>query len=345
MITIYDVARKAGVSVATVSKVFNGYQDVSEKTKQRVLKLADEMGFRPNSTARSLSMKKSWIIGVFFEDFLNSGFKHPFFTDIIESFKNVVGQKGYDLLFTANHYFNDREISYLEHCRNRNVDGVIILALKRDDPYLPELVSSNIPCISLDLDILGNRIGCVYSENIKGAEMAVKYLHDMGHQRIATITGQLLSLTSDQRLQGYKNAMNELKLPYRYDYVVQGDFLHEGGYQAMQHLLSLNDPPTAVFAAGDLMAFGAIKAIQDAGLNVPDDISIIGFDDIEMCKYFSPSLTTIKQNKEELGREAAEGLIRLIENPMEIPSIVQIPTELIVRETVANISSDRTLLK
>lgn len=335
MPNIYEIAKQAGVSVTTVSKALNDYPDISAKTKKKIHKISQELGYRPNSVARSLSMKRSWIIGVFFNDYLNSGFKHPFFIDIIEAFKKVVGQKGFDLLFIANHHYDGKQMSYVNQCRNRNADGLITLGLSNDDPFISELVQSNIPCISIDLDLIGKRLGYITSENVQGVVDAIEYLYSLGHRKIAKIAAPLITLAGHQRYIGYKQAVEKLGLPYISDYIVTSDFTIESGYQAMQQLLSLPDRPTAVFAAADLMAIGAMKAIQEAGLSVPHDISVIGFDDIELCQHVTPSLTTVRQNKQELGIQAAEALLKLIENENSIPPSSIIPTELVIRDSCA----------
>lgn len=330
MTTIYDIAKKSGFSVTTVSKALNDYKDVSPKTKEKILTIAEELGFRPNSVARSLTMKKSWIIGVFFTDHVNSGFKHPFFVDVIESFKKVVGKKGYDLLFFANQ-MGEKDISYVDHCKDRNVDGVIILGLDRKDPFLPELIHSGIPCVSVDLDIVGKNAGYICSDNSKGAEVAVKHLYELGHKNIAHISGRMETLAGQQRYIGFQKALEKLKIPFRKDYVVDGDYTTEGGYRAMKQLIELPDPPTAVFCAGDLMAIGAMKLLRDKGLSVPSDVSIIGFDDIDLAEFVTPPLTTIRQNKQELGRKAADALLSLIEESQAFSPIITVPVELVIR--------------
>lgn len=329
-ITIYDIAKRSGFSVTTVSKALNNYKDVAPQTRQKILAIAEELGFRPNSVARSLTTKKSWIIGVFFQDHVNSGFKHPFFIDVIESFKKVVGKKGYDLLFFANQLGN-KAISYVEHCRDRNVDGVIILGLNKNDPFLPELINSDIPCVSVDLDVVGKNGGYICSDNIDGGIKAVEYLYELGHRKIAHISGSIDTLAGQKRYIGYQMALEKLNLPFRREYLVDGDYTRDGGYNSMVKLIQLQDPPTAIFCGGDLMAVGAIKAANDLNFSIPKDISIIGFDDIDLAQFISPPLTTIKQNKEELGSRAADALLKLIEESESISPIISIPTELIVR--------------
>lgn len=331
MPNIYDIAKRAGVSVTTVSKALNNYSDISEKTRKKIHQISEEMGYRANSVARSLSMKRSWTIGVFFNDFMNSGFKHPFFMDIMESFKKVVGENGYDILFIANHHIGGKRVSYVNQCYNRNADGLFTLSLHNDDPFLTELTQSNIPCISFDLDIIGKRLGYITSENIQGQMEAVEYLYQLGHRKIANIAAPFRTLTGHHRYLGYKQAIEKLGITYRSDYVVIGDYYIESGYVKMKELLRLPEPPTAVVTAADLIAIGAMKAVQEEGLSIPDDISIIGFDDIDLCQHVSPGLTTVRQDKQLLGKQAAEALLRLIEEPDTIPPVMTIPTDLVIR--------------
>lgn len=334
VLTIRDLAKRAGVSVATVSRVLNNYPDVSEETKTRVLALVQELNFRPSNAARSLVTRRSNIIGVFFlQDHTNSMILHPFFQEVIVGFKRAVGSKGYDLLFFTSQTPRDGQFTYQERCRHHQVDGVVLMGVNRTDPQMVDLTNSGIPCMSVDADILGSRAGYVISDNKGGALQAVRHLITLGHKRIALINGHPISRPRHDRLIGYREALDAAGLPYRPEYVKEFDFTWQHGYESMQLLLDLPEPPTAVFAAADLIAMGAIKAIRERGLHVPEDIAMVGFDDIEVASMVHPALTTIRQDKEEMGRVAGEHLVRLIEDPGFTPPIVQLPTELVIRES------------
>jgi len=333
-LTIRDLAKRAGVSVATVSRVLNNYPDVSTETKLKVLALAKEMNFRPSAAARSLVTRRSNIIGVFFlQDHVNAMILHPFFQEVIVGFKRAVGAAGFDLLFFTSSRPADRHFSYLRHCRHHQVDGVVLMGVDRGDKQMAELASSGLPCMSVDVDVLGKRAGYVLSDNREGGMQAVRHLGSLGHTRIALINGHPTSKPTHDRFVGYRDALEDLGLPYRSEYVLYDDYTWEHGYASMKTLLDLPEPPTAVFACADLIAMGAIKAIRERGLHVPEDVAIVGFDDIEFASMVHPALTTVRQAKEAMGRAAGEALVRLIEEPGSSPPILVLPTELVIRES------------
>lgn len=333
MANIYDVAKKSGYSITTVSKALNNYPDISDKARKKVLAVCKELGYMPNSSARTLSTKKSWTIGVVFSEKLGLGLTHPFFSHIIESFKNVIEEKGYDLLFIS------REIgssiySYLEHCSHRNVDGVIVVHTNFCEPEVQEILSSDLPSVVIDnTDAATIK---VTSDNEEGVELAISHLTSLGHTRIAHITGNDESYASTVREETFVKAMTQHGLEIPQGYIQSGGYFSlEGGYKAMEELLKQKPLPTAVFASGDYMAIGAISAIKDAGLSVPEDISIIGFDDVEVAKLVSPSLTTIRQDTEAIGEMAAIRLLSKI-NGEEGNVHESIPVSLIERHSTSN---------
>ncbi|MFC4617595.1 LacI family DNA-binding transcriptional regulator [Camelliibacillus cellulosilyticus] len=334
MTTIYDIAKKAGVSAATVSKVLNGRSDVGAKTVERVKRISKELGYQPSSMAKGLATKKTHTIGIFFQDHLNSGFRHPFLQDILASFKDVIGANGYDLLFFAKNVPTDGDESFETLARQRNVDGLMLLGVPRTNPGLTSLAQSGIPCISIDLDLLGPRAGYLISNNIGGAMKAVDYLVEMGHRDIAFICDMFKTKPGLDRLVGYREALQKHNIPVRSKWIVNGDFSEAGGYYATKKLLMSKDQPSAIFCAGDLMAIGAMRAMREQDLRVGEDISLIGFDDITLLKYVHPGLTTIRQNKDEMGKQAAFELMKLMNDPNHFPSTITLETELIVRDTV-----------
>ncbi|MFC5774960.1 LacI family DNA-binding transcriptional regulator [Ectobacillus antri] len=331
MVTIYDIAKKTGFSVTTVSKALNNYADVSEKTKKLILEAVEEMNYFPNSSARTLTTKKSWTIGVIFIESLGIGIKHPFFNEVIESFKQYVEMYEYDLLIVSRNLYNSKK-SYLDHFRYRGVDGVVVVCSNVDDEQVKELMNDPIPSVVIDLSSETSSV--VFSDNRLGSKMAVDYLYSLGHTKIAHIAGHEKTFAGQQRLQGYLESMKTLSLDVVEDYVVDGDyFSHEGGYLAMKQLLALESPPTAIYAASDSLAIGAIEAIRDHGFDVPKDFSMIGYDDIALARYMNPKLTTIRQNTHEIGQKAAELLLKQINTKEKLIEQVKIPVELIVRES------------
>jgi LacI family transcriptional regulator len=325
---IRDVAKAAGVSVATVSKVLNGYTTVNENTKERVLQFVKEMQFRPNSAARSLVGRRSMTIGIF----LTTGLAHPFFTQILAGMEQALKAKGYDLIYLAQLSWN-REYSFVRHCQSRNVEGVVVFGFQHEDMNFDELIESGIPTLFIDLDVRGGRAGYISSDNLEGTRQAVNYLAGLNHRRISFLSGNKDSYVSRHRLEGYRAGLARAGLDFREDYVAEGDFTRETGYVAMGKLLALPEPPTSVICCSDMSAVGAMEAIRDAGLSVPEDISVIGFDDIEIASYVRPALTTVRQDMITIGRRSVELLDDLIMDKKLPPPEEIVPTELIVRES------------
>lgn len=331
MTTIYDIAKKTGYSPTTVSKVFNNYTDVRKQTRQAILQAAKELGYLPNAHARTLTTKKSWTIGVLFVESSGIGMQHPFFSAVIESFKQAVVNKGYALMFISKDV-GGKQSGYLENCKIRGVDGVVVVLSDYEDPYFRELLDSDIPCVILDYET--SQAHTVYSDNERGSYLAVEYLHSLGHRKIAHISGGTNTFAGSKREQGYELAISKLNLEKQDSYIVNGGFFSiESGYAAMMQLLDLEDRPTAVFAAGDHLALGAVRAAKERGLHIPEDLSIIGFDNIDLSQYITPALTTIGQDTALLGNEAAQILIRSIDNPSDVAESMMLPVRLVVRDS------------
>jgi LacI family transcriptional regulator len=334
--TIRELARLSGVSVATVSRVLNGYVDVSDTTRKRVLEVAHELDYTPSAAARTLVRKRSQVIGVLLETGEgHPDLQHPFFQEVLVGLKHRLGAGGYDLLLFATDLSENgsAEASVLRRARHHRVDGVVVMGVDPRDPETHKLAHSQIPTVAVDLDLMGRRTGYVISDNRQGAHLAVRHLHDQGHERIAIVTGMLSTRPGADRLLGYRAELEALELPYRDDYVQEGDFYFESGQRGMSALLDLETPPTAVFAAGDLMAAGCVRAAEQRGRRIPDDMALVGFDDIQLAGMMQPSLTTIRQDKIGLGATAAEALLRMIEETDAAPPVTTLPVELVVRDS------------
>lgn len=334
--TIRDVARRSGCSVGTVSRALNGYPDVAEQTRARILQVATELEYQPEAAARSLVTRRSHVIGVFLdtgED--HPDLQHPFFHEVLVGLKGAVGRADYDLLmFTrqeSNNVFGRQ--SYLDRCRQHGVDGVVLMG-QIDEAELRSILRSEIPCIGVDLDP-GDGKALVCSDNVTGAKLAVDHLYELGHRRIATVTGLLETPPGRDRLRGYREALQEHRLAYRDEYVAYGDFYVDSGSRAMEELLRLSEPPTAVFVASDLTAIGAMRSCASAGVRVPEDISLVGFDDIPMAEHVQPSLTTVRQDKVSLGTQGGLALVAHIEGRDRPRSPVTMPVEVVVRRSTA----------
>jgi LacI family transcriptional regulator len=336
MANIHELARLSGVSPSTVSRVFNGYADVSDATRERVLAVARDLDYTPSAAARSLVRQRSQLIGVI----LHTGpehpdLQHPFFQDVLVGLKNAIGRAGYDMLVFASESaaVDAGPHSYARRVRHHGVDGVVLMGVSADDRDVEKVGNLGIPVMGIDLETEGPRAGHVTSDNVAGARLAVRHLHERGHTRIATIAGPQDSVAGADRLRGYREELDALGLPYRPQYVLDGDFYAESGRASMDVLLALGERPTGVFAASDMMAVGAIKAVQDADLSVPGDVAIVGFDDVDIASLLSPSLTTIRQDKAGIGAAAAAALVAMIEEPAATPPVVMLPVELVVRES------------
>ena len=333
MITIADIAREANVSKATVSKALNGYAEISEETRLRIAAIAKEMGYFPNANAKGLITKKSYMVGVLFTESLDVGLEHPLFGGVIEAFKQTMGENGYDTIFITSRIGNEKT-SYLNHCKYRNVEGVFVCTFGGEDTLIHELFESDIHCVTTDVDYNEN-VPIVISDNVSGIEKGYDYLFGMGHRRIAYISGPLNTLSARERLNGYKKALRGNNQPFKAIYVTYcDDYDYHFGVKSCHELLDQCGAamPTAILAASDMVALGIIEAVQSRGLKVPEDISVIGFDNIEIAKYCTPPLTTIKQSRRKIGVETANTLLSLIRGE-EIANRIVIPVELIERQT------------
>lgn len=326
MVDIRDIARLAGVSTATVSKVLNNYTEVSDATKERVLKIVEEVGYIPNSSARALSTKRTWLVGIVYSEHLNIGLEHNYFSGVLEAFKREIENLGYDVVFISG-----RDIGYLKRCQVRNVDGVFVVTADLMDTGLTELFDSNIKCVTTDVPYKATPL--VYSDNRQGSLLAVRHLAELGHRRIAHIAGPLTSIAGQERLEGYRQGLIEAGLEADESLVIEAvEYDSQSGYACMNKLLELPNPPTAVYVMCDLSAMGAMYAINEKGLKVGEDISIVGFDDIELASHTHPALTTVKQDRKAIGRTLAQILNKSINNE-KVDERTIIKTSLVVRET------------
>lgn len=322
----------AGVSVSTVSKIMNNYPDVSEKTKQRVMEIIEQTGYSPSNSAKTLAGKRSGLIGVIFAGETNVDFTHPFFLSVLNAFKKQMGVLGYDLIFFSNEKLPSSG-DYFSRCVHFQVDGCVIISGEQMEPAIQELDMSSIPCIGVDLELKGKKSGYVMSDNYQISSKVVEHFYLLGYRELGFIGSTANSDISSRREAGYIKAIEGFGLGINERWFVHGDdFFEPSGYAAMQQLIEAGQLPRAVFAASDLLAFGAVRALREHGLRVPEDVAIIGCDDIEACKYTSPTLSTFRQNKERLGILAAHMLYDLIHNQSEGGSFVVEPA-LIIRES------------
>lgn len=333
MVTIYDIAHTTGYSPATVSKALNNYSDIGEKTKEIILKAAKDMGYTPNYNAKALITKKSWMIGVLYNEDLGVGLEHPLFGGVVDGFKRRVEEDGYEIIFITKN-LGGKPMSYLEHCKYRGVDAVFMTVIAQEDPDVIEVINSGIHCVSSDF--VHQNLTSVISDNKQGARDAMKYLINLGHRKIAHISGPLKHISSSDRFEVYKQVLKDEGIEFDPLLVANGEkYDNESGYSCMKKILeACSEIPTAVFATCDTMAYGAILAAREKGYAVPEQISFLGFDDYETSAYFNPPLTTVKQYKRQIGITAAEVLLSKLRGEASAAKDIRIPMELKIRASV-----------
>ncbi|WP_409305946.1 LacI family DNA-binding transcriptional regulator [Peribacillus sp. SCS-155] len=337
MTKMIDVAKLAGVSTATVSRVLSGNPNVKESLKIKVLEAINQLDYKPNKLASSLRKMESRTIVVVVPDISN-----PFFSDIILGIKKVAHCNGYYVLLGDTQNDVENEIAYTNLIQERLADGVILLTARMPKHKIQELAHS-IPVVLSCEYIDGIDISTVTIDNISSSRKVVDHLVQMGHSRIGIITGPLNIVLSRDRLKGYRQSLYQNEIEPEESLVQEGDFSMESGYQMCLRLLSLNQPPTAIFASNDEMAIGTIKAIKHKGLRVPEDVAVVGFDNVKLSTIVDPELSTVSQPKMEIGRKSMELLLKEIRNePIEKRQIV-LHDELIIRESCGSLTKSLSI--
>jgi LacI family transcriptional regulator, galactose operon repressor len=325
-VTIRDVAREAEVSVATVSRVLNESGPVSPGTRQRVREVAGRLRYSPSSAARSLITSRSATLGVLLPDLYGD-----FFSEVIRGIDQAAQQSGFHLLVSGSHNARSEIEASLRAMRGR-VDGLIVMSPEIDAHTLVTNLPEHLPVVLLDCWVEGDAFDSVNIDNFGGAYAMVQHLAGLGHVRIATITGDPRNHDAAERRRGYRAALGDAGLEWSERWEVSGDFTESGGYQAALALLARGELPTAIFAANDSMAIGALSAFRDAGHKVPDDIALAGFDDIPLARYVHPSLSSVHINISELGALATTMLLHAVSDQNQhIRRQVTLPTSIVVR--------------
>ncbi len=326
--TIYDVARESGVSYTTVSRALSGYEFVKPSTREKVLRAARKLGYVPNQQARSLAGGRSNMIGVLVPTLSNG-----YISEIIYGIDEELSKSGYTIILYTTHRHQGKESTYVATMINGGAEGLLLVVPLISSSYLDALHQQDFPYVLIDQMTETEQCPSVTATNRQGAYEATQYLIELGHRRIGFVSGLAGLHSATERLAGYEAALSDHGIPPRDELIIGGDFLVQGGHLATQTLLSLPEPPTAIFAANDMSAFGALEAIRQRGLQVPDDISVIGFDDIPHASLVYPKLTTVHQPLTEIGREAAIMLLKCIEDVDYRPPQVILPTRLIFRDS------------
>ena len=333
MVSMKDIAKRCGVSVATVSKALNGQPDISEETRCRIETTAREMGYMANAAARALKTNRTYNLGVLLLDERRSGLGHEYFSAMLESFKAEAEAHGYDITF-INHNVGGRPTSYVQHCLYRGVDGVVIACVDFTDPQVQELVESGIPLVTID-HVFQNCMG-VMSDNVSGLEKLVRYVYDKGHRKIAFLHGENITVTRN-RLSGFYKACETLGLEIPPEYICECVY-HDPDCcaKATRKLLELPERPTCIIFPDDFSYIGGLNVLKEMGLRVPEDISAVGYDGIDLARVMN--LTTYSQNAQQIGRLAADRLISVIEHPKTtLIEQIMVPGELLEGTSVKEI--------
>jgi LacI family transcriptional regulator len=329
-LTLEDIANMCGVSRSTVSRVINGDLNVSEKTRQKVMDVIHKYDFQPNLAARGLAMGHTRVLGLVIPKGVQAIFEEPFFALLIQGVSTSCNALDYSvMLWLAEPDYERRMITKILY--NGLADGVIVASMLMDDTIVDSLRQNKLPFMLIGRHPTYDRLSYLDVDNRGGACQAVLHLLRLGRRRVATITGPQNMIAGANRYQGYLDALRDRGIPANPELVVEGDFTDVGGYACMQRLLPYK--PDAVFAASDTMAMAAIQVIQEHGLRVPDDIAVIGFDDIPQASRFRPALTTVRQPITRMGAVAAETLIDMIETGSTLPRQMVLHAELVIRES------------
>lgn len=329
-ITLKELSQLAGVHPSTVARVLQNdpRQRVSDELRARIVKLAQEYQYRPNSVARSLRTKRSAVLGALIPDISN-----PFFGAILRGMEDAAAEREYSIILANTDDLPAREANGLAMLRDRQVDGLLLATARRRDAAVERLAAERLPFILVNRHTDPITSNAVVPDDYGGATAALDHLFGLGHQRVAHIAGSDEVSTGALRRQAYLDAHARRGLPVDPALLVRGSFREEGGYQAMRELLALADPPTAVFAVNDLAALGALHAIADAGLRVPDDMSVVGFNDLFNTTYITPRLSTMQVPEREMGARAVKRLLAMILDGVWPDSPVLLPLTLVERES------------
>ena len=339
MVSMKDIAKKCGVSVATVSKALNGQKDIGEETRRRICAAAEEMGYMANSVARALKTNRSFNLGMLFVDERRSGLGHEYFSTILEGFKAEAESHGYDITFINSHV-GDQPTSYVKHCRYRGLDGIVIACVNFHDPRIRELAASGIPLVTIDYCFEGH--SAILSDNSNGVDALVRYAYDKGHRKIAFLHGEDTAVTRG-RLEGFHQACRDLGLKIPEEYIIPCVY-HDPDLcqKATWKLLHLADPPTCILFPDDFSFIGGHNAILSSGYTLPwgltgtKTISALGYDGINLARMMQ--LTTYTQNAYVIGQTAARQLIGRIEHPDQFrPEQIHISGGLLEGITVAEL--------
>ncbi|CSB58350.1 ribose operon repressor [Vibrio cholerae] len=330
MATMKDIARLAGVSTSTVSHVINKSRFVSDEIAERGNNAAQQLNYAPSALARSLKMNRTKTIGMLVTTSTN-----PFFGEVVKGVERSCYHQGYNLILCNTEGDNQRMKASINTLLQKRVDGLLLMCSTLEGERLDVFDRyPDIPIVVMDWGPILFASDKIQDNSLQGGYMAAKHLIECGHKEIGCITGPLIRHQAQMRYEGYKRALAEAGIAINPDWIVESDFECEGGYQAFEKLYQRGKLPSALFVSNDMMAMGVIQAASQRGLRVPDDLSLIGYDDVHIAKFMTPALTTIHQPKYRLGKAAVDTLLYRLENPDTTAQVVQLEPTLVVRNSV-----------
>lgn len=325
MTTLKDIARLAGVSVSTASYALNNRPEVKDETRKKILEIASKLNYKPSGIAKDLKLKKTGTIGL-----VLSSFSGPFYSGIINGIEEITFSNGYNLIICSS--YGGKNSTAAKFLSEKRTDGILLLASDITDEIILRSANENFPIVLMDRELEGKYIKSVTVNNRKAAYEAVSHLVNTGYRKIGYFSGPVISIDNLQRFEGYRNALRDNDIGFCPKWNLQGQFTRNGGHNCMLLLAANNDLPEAVFCGNDEMAIGAIEAARELGINIPEDLAIMGFDDIEPAQYIKPTLSTVRHPKYLLGSAAAHLLIQALDKNFDTGSI-KLDTQLIIRES------------
>ncbi|GAB4402771.1 MAG: substrate-binding domain-containing protein [Anaerolineales bacterium] len=328
-VSIKDIARAAGVSHSTVSRALADSPLVREETRERIKQLAQEMGYSPHALARSLVTRRTQTVGV-----VVTTIADPFVSEIVRGLEETGQNHGYTIILCNSNAEPRRELAAVKALREKRVDGIIVTASRIGDLYLPLLEDFGVPIVLINNQQTGKYVYSIGTDDLRGGQIATEHLLSLGHTRIAYIASPNNVNSSQARMEGYRAALEAAGIAFDPALVADGDGRPAAAMRATEHLLSRGVRPTAIFCYNDMTAIGTMRALRKAGIRVPDDISVVGYDDIPIVEYLDPPLTTIRQRKYDMGCMAMDMLLRLLNGATDVQDVTIEPT-LVVRESTS----------
>lgn len=333
MVTIKDVAKRAGVSPSTVSRVISGSTRISPATTARIKQIMEELGYHPNMMAKSLVSRTTNTLGMILPRPAEELFLNLFYSEFIRGISSYASRAGYDLLMTSGATEREEVEAITRMVKGRRVDGIILLSSRRNDPVLSFLHDDPFPFVLIGRSTEFEDVITVDTNNVQAAYEATRHLIAQGHERIGFVSGPPHLVISQDRMEGYQQALREAGLIMKQEWIVEGEFLQESGYRAMSMIMSLPEPPTALVVIDDVVAIGVLRGLTEIGFKVPDDISLVSFNNVAMSQLTTPPLTTVDIGIYQLGYTASQALISAIQGHPPHRNRILIPHRLIIRES------------